>query len=292
VGGRSLMMQNIADQDKPIGSSGYSREQTDLVLSVCLMIATRLKDMMDDFVIVGGLVPSLIIDHKNFIPERDAHVGTMDLDIGLKLAIFEGQRYEALTERLRKSGFVPDVNKEGRLIHQRWKLRDYPKVSLDFLIPPGENEDQGGRLKHIQPDFAAIITPGLELAFVDRQRITLAGKTPGNEEGSRDVWVCGAGAYIVLKALAFDGRGENKDAYDLYYVLRHYGTGIKDIADRLRPLITKEETRKALEILNRDFLAHNGLGPRRVAEFLVAGPNDDIQADVVGFVRGLLRKLE
>ncbi|WP_291319190.1 hypothetical protein [Desulfonatronospira sp.] len=285
------MIQGIVNQDKT-GGYGYSREQTDLVIRVCLMIATRLKDMMDDFVIVGGLVPSLIIDHKSLVPEKDVHVGTMDLDIGLKLAIFEGQRYETLTERLRGSGFVPDLNKEGRLIHQRWKLRDYPRVSLDFLIPPGEEEDQGGRLKHIQPDFAAIITPGLELAFVDRQRITLTGQTPGNEEGSRDVWVCGAGAFTVLKALAFDGRGANKDAYDLYYVLRYYGDGTKDVADRLRPLITDDAAKRGLEILKRDFLMHNGLGPRRVAEFLMAGPNDEIQADVVGFVRELLKNLE
>jgi len=33
-------------------------------------------------------------------------------------------------------------------------------------------------------------------------------------------------------------------------------------------------------------------GPRRVAEFLMAGPNDEIQADVVGFVRELLKNLE
>ncbi len=286
------MIQGIINQGKPGGSLGYSREQTDLVLRVCLMVATRLKDMMDDFVIVGGLVPSLIIDHKSLIPEKDIHVGTMDLDIGLKLAIFEGQRYEALTEQLRGSGIVPDMNKEGRLIHQRWKLRDYPKVSLDFLIPPGEEEDQGGSLKHIQPDFAAIITPGLELAFVDRQRITLTGQTPGNEEGSRDVWVCGPGAFTVLKALAFDGRGANKDAYDLYYVLRYYGAGTKDVADRLRPLITDDAAKRAVEILKRDFLMHNGLGPRRVAEFLMAGPSDEIQADVVGFVRELLKNLE
>ena len=32
--------------------------------------------------------------------------------------------------------------------------------------------------------------------------------------------MCGPGAFVVLKALAFRDRGEPKDAYDLVYVLR------------------------------------------------------------------------
>ncbi len=39
------------------------------------------------------------------------------------------------------------------------------------------------------------------------------------------------------------------------------------------------------------FLSHDGLGPRRVAEFMGGASDDDIQADVVGFVRDLCRKL-
>ena len=48
----------------------------------------------------------------------------------------------------------------------------------------------------------------------------------GSEQPTREVWVCGPGAYVVLKALAFRLRGENKDAYDLHYLVRNYGAGI------------------------------------------------------------------
>lgn len=40
------------------------------------------------------------------------------------------------------------------------------------LIEPTRPDDRGGALRDIEPDFAAIIAPGLHLAFVDRQRIT------------------------------------------------------------------------------------------------------------------------
>jgi hypothetical protein len=93
--------------------------------------------MMDELVVVGGLVPSLIIDQSALSPGTAAHVGTMDLDVGLTLAIFDEKRYEALAERLRRAGLVPDVNDEGRLTHQRWKVKDCEKVTVDFLNHDG-----------------------------------------------------------------------------------------------------------------------------------------------------------
>jgi hypothetical protein len=102
------------------------------------------------------------------------------------------------------------------------------------------------------------------------------------------LWVCGPGAFVVLKALAFHGRGENKDAYDLYYLVRNFGAGVEDTASCLRPLLEDDEAKRAMQVLHDDFLDHDGLGPRRVAEFLQGGPNDEIHADVVGFVQALL----
>lgn len=137
---------------------------------------------------------------------------------------------------------------------------------------------------------ARIFAPGLHLAFQDRRRVTLSGRTVMGEDATRDVWVCGPGAYVVLKALAFGLRGENKDAYDLYYVVRNYGSGVEDVAASLRPLLSDGAASKAIAVLRRDFLEHNGVGPRRVAEFLTGGPEDAVQADVVGFLRQLLER--
>jgi predicted nucleotidyltransferase len=104
--------------------------------------------------------------------------------------------------------------------------------------------------------------------------------------------VCGPGAFVVLKALAFDQRGENKDAYDLYFVIRNYGKGVDDICRCLSPLLKEVETKKALEILNRDFSEPDGIGPSRIAQFQYREPNADLQADVAGFTKELLTKCE
>jgi hypothetical protein len=100
----------------------------------------------------------------------------------------------------------------------------------------------------------------------------------------------GQGRSWVLKALAFLGRGENKDAYDLYYLIRNFGAGIGEAAACLQPLLADDEAKKAVQILRDDFLDHDGLGSRRVAEFLQGGLDDEPQADVVAFVRELLNR--
>ena len=139
-------------------------------------------------------------------------------------------------------------------------------------------------------DFAAVIAPGLKLAFQDRRRVRIDGKTIFGERATREVWVCGPSAFVVLKALAFLGRGENKDAYDLYYLVRNFGAGVADVAACMLPLLGDDEAQRAVQVLRDDFLEHEGVGPRRVAEFLQGGSDEEIQADVVGFVKALLER--
>ena len=277
--------------DKPKRASEYKSEQVELVRATCLYVATKLGDMMEDLLIVGGLVPSLIVDQEPLGESLDRHVGTMDLDVGLQLALLNEGRYRELSGRLRDAGFKMDTNDAGKPTRQRWAIANARTVTLDFLIQPSREGDKPGRLRDLEGDFAAIIAPGLRCAFRDRTRVTLQGTTLFGEKATREVWVSDAGAYVVLKALAFDSRGENKDAYDLFYVVRNYGGGVDDVAARLRPLLDDPEALRALEILRRDFSEPEAVGPMRVAAFVTGDKDDALQADVVGFVARLLDKV-
>ena len=213
----------------------------------------------------------------------------MDVDIGLAVAILDQQRYQELCERLRRAGFQPDINDVGKRTNQRWRIESEGRdVSVDFLIPATLASDRGGTLRHLHEDFAAIITPGLELAFQDRRLVTLEGETYFHQQASREAWVCEAGAFTVLKSLAFDGRGENKDAYDLIYVLQNYGAGIDDVFRRLQPLLNNRTAQRALDILERDFARVDSVGMMRFAEFLGNPLEQTIRADGAGAARSLL----
>ena len=278
--------------EKPRHASDYKSEQVELVRAMCLYVTTKLGDMMDDLLIVGGLVPSLIIDQEHLGEDVDPHVGTMDLDVGLQVALLNEGRYRQLTERLRDAGFEMDKNDAGNPTRQRWAIANAERVTIDFLIQPTLEGDKGGKLRDLEPDFAAIIAPGLRCAFRDRKQVTLKGKTLFGEKATRDIWVCDAGAYVVLKALAFAGRGENKDAYDLYYVVRNYGAGPSDVASKLQPLLDDADAQRALTILKRDFSDLGDVGPMRVAAFVTGGRDEQLQADVVGFIGQLLAKVK
>lgn len=99
--------------DKPTTADGYRGEHLGLVRAMCLYVATKLGDLMDDLVVVGGLVPSLLVDPAALSEGTAAHVGTMDLDVGLTIALLDEGRYRELTDRLRRAGFNPDVNDQG-----------------------------------------------------------------------------------------------------------------------------------------------------------------------------------
>ena len=92
-----------------------------------------------------------------------------------------------------------------------------------------------------------------------------------------------------LKALAFGNRTENKDAYDLFYVWS--GVGIPNVVESLTPLLPNTYIYNALQVIERDFCNHDGLGPIGAAQFVTQGLDNNIQADVVGFAQALLRSL-
>ena len=232
--------------EKPLFASEYRKEQAELVRQTCLYVATKLGDLLDELVVVGGLVPSLLIPENSGPRGEDSHVGTMDLDLGLSLALLNADRYEELTARLRRAGFEPDVNEAGNPTFQPWKIEPsgHLKMTVDFLMASSLDQDEGGKIRHIEKDFAAVLTQGLHLSFRDRRRFSLSGSTILGEKANRELWVCGPGAFVVLKALAFGTRGENKDAYDLYYVIRNYGSGVDDVLEHLNPILQEQETQR------------------------------------------------
>ncbi|MCC9602091.1 hypothetical protein LOC67_16135 [Stieleria sp. JC731] len=273
---------------KPGTADGYDFGQVDRVKSTCLYLATKLGDLMPELVVIGGLVPTLLIDQQSLPIGSSTHVGTMDLDLGLAFAMVNDERYHEVVDRLRSAGFEPDENDAGIATRLRWRIAS-PPVTVDFLIEPvGDSEAKAGTLFPLAKDWAAIIAPGLHLAFVNKHVIQLTGKTIMGESATREIHVCGAGAFVVLKSLAFRIRGENKDAYDLFYMLRNYGDGIPSIANEVTPLHNDEITARALNYLREDFETSESIGPRRVAEFLFGQPDDITQADAVGFVEALL----
>lgn len=280
----------MTEPPKPRDRSGYRAEDFEQVRSALLTVAVTLGSYMEDLTIVGGIVPALLIDLQGH--EDDAlHPGTNDLDIALALGLLDNERYAEVSDRLRAEGFEPDRNADGNHTLQRWRLGTL-KVTIDFLIEP-TGEETAQRIKKLQSDFGAVVTPGLGLAFEDRVQIKIDGATLSGEGVTRTVWVCGAAAFVALKALAFKGRAEPKDAFDLVYVLSRAPGGPAAIANHLHALTDQESVATAMNALDADFGAVGSLGPQRAARFQLSSsaPPDEVDneaADALGHVADLL----
>ncbi len=281
---------------KPRNRSGYRAEDLAQVKSALLTLAVTLGDYLEDLCIVGGVVPALLIDlHRE--AQESRHPGTNDLDVALALALLDDERYAELSDRLRAEGFEPDTNENGNPTVQRWKLGEL-RVTIDFLIPPASKEQAvhpTPRIKKLQVDFGAVVTPGLQLAFEDRVRVEISGRTLAGEQAKRTIPVCGAAAYTVLKALAHANRGEPKDAFDLVYVIENTPGGGRAVANRLAELSDRETVASSMQLLARDFATPGYLGPQRAAKFSlpVAADRDEIDevaADAHGHVADLLSR--
>jgi hypothetical protein len=271
---------------KSAAESGYSVELADRAKRVCLLVATVLGDLMDDLVVVGGLVPYLIIDQ-----ERAAvrHVGTKDLDIGLKLTLLDEERYKTVSERLRGAGFVQGVNQRGRPSRQTWV---HNGQSVDFLIPPPAWGGAPGKVQNLEADWAAFIMPAVALAFQDFIPVTIDGQTPDGARAKRTINVCGPAAFVVSKALAYRGRSSQKDAYDLVYMLKHYGERpLVEVVARFQPFAEDEVARSALTALAEDFSTADHIGPRATARFMTGEEDPELLQDAVTYVQALLAAL-
>ena len=82
--------------DGPRTATDYTPELTASARETFLYIATTLGDLLDQIVLVGGLVPSLIVKESSDVP---VHVGTMDVDLGLAFGLLETRRYTEVSSR-------------------------------------------------------------------------------------------------------------------------------------------------------------------------------------------------
>lgn len=281
---------------RPRTAAGYSPGSLERARALCLELATVIGDYMaEDVTIVGGLVPPLLLPEQELGPDTEPHPGTMDVDVALSLTLLDEGRYRQLSARLRDAGYEPDEAPSGNPTRQRWLARDPDgsPMAVEFLIAPPTEHAKPGTPQDLEEDFAAVIMEGMQLSFEDRELVTLSGRTlRGEEVGDREVGVAGPGAFVILKAIAFRTRGRRKDAFDLFFVLSNYGSGIEDVVGRVTPLLGDAAADRAVEFLREDFASLDHVGPRRAAAFLGREEDEGLRADVSGFVMDLVARCD
>jgi hypothetical protein len=245
-------------------------------------------------VIIGGLVPSLLVPEPG--PGMEPHIGTQDLDLCLRVALVEGEvgHYERLEHALKAAGFraVPHSS-------WRWKGGVTHPLTVEFFCPsaPGREAGRlyrpggvvGGRLS------ALVLAAGtlIDRDFIEKE---LTVELPGG--GGRThhrLRVAGPAAYLASKVDALKGRTNNKDAYDIVWLIEAWPGGQAGLAPVLRasPVHDDPAFQQALVALAREFADLDAAGARKYARFM-AGPGihaDQSARRASGAVKTLLAEL-
>jgi len=85
-------------------------------------------------------------------------------------------------------------------------------------------------------------------------------------------------AFIILKAFAMADRTKDKDAYDIYFCLKHFSTGVAELAQLYRPMLHNGLVREGIAILHDKFATIDSVGPLWAAQ--IAHENDGVDRDI------------
>jgi hypothetical protein len=255
---------------KPAKRSGYPLGQHGILRASCLELARVLPlPIADHVTLIGGAVPSLRVPP---VP-GDPHPGTLDLDLGLELGIGDPTLLTKIEAQLTQAGFGPGVDKAGHETRDTWRYPNdavAPKITLDLIA--------GGPSSWL---------PEIRFAFQDRDRLSISGQDFGGRDSTGELWVCGIASFVLLKGLAFRRRQEPKDAFDLYWCLRHWPNVWNELQQRMAIFMRDDRAREILGYLTDDF-EEEGPGAEAAARFAAGTSEDQVRADATGLVGRML----
>ena len=150
------------------------------------------------------------------------------------------------------------------------------------------------RSQHVQGVKALKATGGNFAFEFDPQMIRVeAERTDGALDVAR-VNVIAVVPYFVMKTAAM-GRGKAKDAYDLYFLVKHYHDGMDGLAKLFEDYRESRIILEMKEKLSEKFASPNHAGPADVAAFLDLVDEEEValtKRDAYEQIQALIHRLE
>lgn len=246
---------------EPRQQEDYGDRQIEAARRVLIDLGQILASFRECVVVVGGWVPDLLITDPH-----EAHIGSIDVDLALNAARLQGRAYADLLQLLFDTGRYRQGPKEFQLIVDVDLGDGEPAVQVDveFLAPEGKLKKNRPKLA---PGFRVLQTEGCSVAFHAPVETVLEGLNVGGAENRVRLQVASLPDFLIMKALAIDGRDKPKDSYDLCYTLENIPDGMNRTAADWRQRAREESVGRAVGILREKFASERSFGPRQVVEF-------------------------
>lgn len=273
---------------KPKTITGYNSDVTDACERVLVTLLRKLGPWKQSICLVGGLTPRYLVSRRP--PDVPPHAGTSDVDVVVELKVLsDTDAYRTLEQNLIDMGFR-QVMKEKTFTASKWQWKitvdDKHVIQLEFLAD--DPSRSWGKPTPLPTDgeVTAINIQHASIVFeFYKEEVLTAELLNGDGKAEETIRYADLGAFLVLKALAYDHRHEPKDAHDLVYCLENVdgetGTAAEHFA-RMADRGHRKLIERTLNILERRFCDSKGVpgherdGPVAVAKFetLDAGDRD------------------
>ena len=257
----------IRDEDLR-SSFDYSEGQKAAAQRVLVELVNLFSEYRDDIRIVGGWVPDLMFP-------GEGHVGSVDVDVLINHIKLKDSGYLTMAKILLCNGYKEHPEKYFSFVKQV-HINGIPyDVDLDILAGMYGGTQIKKRSQHIQ-GIKALKATGGNFAFeFDPQTVRIEAERTDGAMDVAKVNVIAVVPYFVMKAAAM-GRGKAKDAYDLYFLIKHYQGGVIGLAKLFEDYKSLKIIIEMKEKLADKFASPNHAGPADVAAFLDLEDEEEI----------------
>ena len=269
--------------DELHNSLDYSEGQKEAAHRILVELVNLFDAYKDDIRIVGGWVPDLMFPNEG-------HIGSVDVDVLINHLMLKDSGYQSMAKILLKNGYVEHPEKYFSFVKDVIVDDITYAVDVDILAGMYGGTQSKKRSQHVQ-GIKALKATGGDFAFNFKpQEILVEAKRPDGAIDVAHINVVAVVPYLVMKTAAM-GRGKAKDAYDIYFLLKHYAGGAKELSkefDDSRDLPTIKEMKQKL---SEKFASENHAGPVDVSDFMMIEDQEEIEMtrrDAYEQVRSLL----
>ena len=257
----------IRDEDLR-SSLDYSEGQKAAAHRVLVELVNLFYEYRDDIRIDGGWVPDLMFP-------GEGHVGSVDVDLLINHIKLKDSGYLTMAKILLQNGYKEHPEKYFSFVKQVRIDGITYDVDVDILAGMYGGTQKKKRSQHVQ-GIKALKATGGDFAFkFDPQTVRIEAERIDGALDVARINVIAVVPYFVMKASAM-GRGKAKDAYDLYFLIKHYQTGVDGLAKLFEDYKDSKIILQMKEKLAEKFASPNHAGPADVAAFLDLEDEEEI----------------
>ncbi|MCL7487588.1 MAG: nucleotidyl transferase AbiEii/AbiGii toxin family protein [Desulfobulbaceae bacterium] len=185
-----------------------------ILVEILDLIHSKAQELGIQFMVVGATARDLLFKFYDIDPYRM----TMDIDVGVRLGVNGWDHFERLKNKL----IALEKFRSTREIHKiLYQNQEIPR-EVDIL-PFGEISDSNNEIHWPHPEDGILLNvSGFEEAFLHCETVKL------RESPDLEIRVASLPSQFVLKLLAWKerGAGSDKDAKDIYFLIKNYGDPI------------------------------------------------------------------